>query len=224
MFVGHYSASFWGKAQQPRLPLWLLFIAVQFIDVLWAVFVLLGVEKARIVPGITAGSPLDLYYMPYTHSLIGALALSAVAGLLCQMVRSWRGLRPGLIVAGAVFSHWLLDLLVHRRDLSLYGDHFKMGLGLWNYLWPSFLLELVVLWLGAGLYLRQVSSKTRIVAFVLFLSAVQIFGTFFVPPPPSARAEAQMALFFYFAFAAIAGWADSGNYSRLQRSKAVAAR
>ncbi|HKR95914.1 MAG TPA: hypothetical protein VJW55_11150, partial [Candidatus Angelobacter sp.] len=73
MFIGHYSASFAGRAAEKRLPLWLLFIAVQFIDVLWAIFVLLGVEKVRIVPGFTASNALDLYYMPYTHSLLGAL-------------------------------------------------------------------------------------------------------------------------------------------------------
>ena len=223
MFVGHYSASFWGKAAERRIPLWLLFLAVQFVDVLWAIFILLGIEKARIVPGLTAGSPLDLYYMPYTHSLIGALAWSVVAGLLCQIVRAWRGLRSGLIVAAAVLSHWILDLVVHQPDLSLYGDHLKMGLGLWNYLWPSFLLEMLVLWLGAWLYLRSISSKKRMLGFVVFLSAVQVFGTFFSPPPPSARAEALMALFFYFAFAAIAGWADSANYLRIPRATGASA-
>ena len=73
MFTGHYSVSFAGRAAEKRIPLWLLFIAVQFIDVLWSIFVLLGIEKVRIVPGITASNALDLYYMPYTHSLLGAL-------------------------------------------------------------------------------------------------------------------------------------------------------
>ncbi|MGZ4890442.1 MAG: hypothetical protein ACXWBH_14770, partial [Candidatus Angelobacter sp.] len=82
MFTGHYSASFAGKAlagksgdkdSDKRIPLWLLFMAVQFIDVLWSIFVLLGIEKVRIVPGITASNALDLYYMPYTHSLLGVL-------------------------------------------------------------------------------------------------------------------------------------------------------
>jgi hypothetical protein len=73
LFTGHYSVSFAGRAAEKRIPLWLLFIAVQFIDVLWSIFVLLGIEKVRIVPGITASNALDLYYMPYTHSLLGAL-------------------------------------------------------------------------------------------------------------------------------------------------------
>src|SRR5215469_13047279 len=110
MFVGHYGPSFAGKAldKDDRIPLWLLFIAVQFVDVLWAIFVLLGIEKARIVPGITASSPLDLYYMPYTHSLVGAIGWSALAFVFCQLVPKLRGRRTGMILALAVFSHWIL--------------------------------------------------------------------------------------------------------------------
>ncbi|MFY9573103.1 MAG: hypothetical protein WAV20_17015, partial [Blastocatellia bacterium] len=79
MFVGHYGPSFAIKALDGSIPLWLLFIAVQFVDVLWGICVLLGVEKVRIIPGITATNPLDLYYMPYTHSLAGAAVWSGLA-------------------------------------------------------------------------------------------------------------------------------------------------
>jgi hypothetical protein len=79
MFVGHYSVAFAVKTPRNKIPLWVLFVAVQLLDFLWAPFVLLGIEKVRFVPGITATNALDLYYMPYTHSLIGALFWSAVA-------------------------------------------------------------------------------------------------------------------------------------------------
>src|SRR5215470_8870621 len=154
MFVGHYSASFAGKAVEKRIPLWLLFIAVQLVDVLWGIFVLLGIEKVRIVPGITASNSLDLYYMPYTHSLAGALGWSLVAYLVCQLFPRLRGRRTGLIVALAVFSHWILDLIVHRPDLPLYDSVFKMGFGLWNYRGLAFALEMAVLIAGAALYLK----------------------------------------------------------------------
>src|SRR5260370_29501322 len=122
MFTGHYGPSFAANAldEEKRLPLWLLFIAVQFVDILWAIFVLLGIEKVRIVPGFTASSPLDLYYMPYTHILVGALDWSLLTFVVCQMVPRLRGMRRGAILAAAVFSHWILDLIVHRPDLSLY--------------------------------------------------------------------------------------------------------
>jgi membrane-bound metal-dependent hydrolase YbcI (DUF457 family) len=164
MFVGHYGVSFAAKSIEKRIPLWLLFIAVQLVDVLWAIFVLLGIEKVRIVPGITASSPLDLYYMPYTHSLVGALFWSALAFRSCQLFPRLKGGRTGLIVAAAVFSHWVLDLIVHRPDLALYDNTLKMGFGLWNYRVPAFILEIALLAGGAMLYLRTASHKGRTVA------------------------------------------------------------
>lgn len=213
MFVGHYGLSFAGKAldKDQRIPLWLLFLAVQFVDVLWAVFVLLGIEKVRIVPGITAASPLDLYYMPYTHSLVGALGWSLLACLLCQLFPRLRSGRTGWIVAAAVFSHWVLDLVVHRPDLTLYDSVFPMGFGLWNYRALSFILEMLVLFGGAALYTRAVPSKGKVIIFVAALAAVQFVATFAFPPPPSDRNQAMTALFFYLLLALIAGWVERGQ-------------
>src|SRR5258706_173300 len=103
MFVGHYGVSFAAKKLEPELPLWLLFIAVQLLDVLWAPFVLLGVEKVRIVPGFTATNPLDLYYMPYTHGLVAALGWSVVAA-------------PTAIVAYALFA-FIIRVLERKTPL-----------------------------------------------------------------------------------------------------------
>src|SRR5437773_6343722 len=120
MFVGHYGVSFAAKKAEPSIPLWVLFIAVQLLDVLWAPFILLGIEKVRIVPGITASNPLDLYYMPYTHSLVAAVFWSCVGGIVYQFAaRPSRG-QSSLVVGLAVFSHWVLDFIVHRPDLPLY--------------------------------------------------------------------------------------------------------
>jgi hypothetical protein len=191
--------------------LWLLFVAVQFVDVLWGIFVLLGIEKVRIVPGITASSPLDLYYMPYTHSLVGALCWSLVAFAVCQIVPQWRGERNGVILGAAVFSHWILDLIVHRPDLPFYDSMYKMGFGLWNYRVPAFAVEMVVLLGGFGWYVKTARHKERAALFVVALAALQLVGTFFFPPPSSDRAMALTALFFYFLLAAIAWWVDRGQ-------------
>ena len=102
MFVGHYSVAFALKSEQNKIPLWVLFVAVQLLDFIWAPLVLLGIEKMRIAPGITAANPLDLYYMPYTHSLIGALAWSALAFLVYKVISRTK-VAAGLIVALAVF-------------------------------------------------------------------------------------------------------------------------
>src|SRR5438046_5103800 len=105
MFVGH-GVSFGAKRAEPAIPLWVLFIAVQLLDVLWAPFVLLGIEKVRIVPGITASNPLDLYYMPYTHGLLAAVGWSVVAFLAYRFAVRSAPPRAAAIVGVAVFSHW----------------------------------------------------------------------------------------------------------------------
>jgi hypothetical protein len=210
MFVGHYSASFAGKAAESRIPLWVLFLAVQWIDVLWGIFVLLGIEKVRIVPGITASNALDLYYMPYTHSLAGVLGWSVFAFVVCQLVPRLRGARIGLIVGAAVFSHWILDLIVHRPDLALYDSVYKMGFGLWNYRAAAFALEMAVLAGGAALLYRTAAHRGRLIGFVIFLAAFQVFGTFFRPIPPGDHAAAGTALFCYALLALVAWWVDRG--------------
>jgi hypothetical protein len=211
LFVGHYGPSFAANAAEKRIPLWLLFIAVQLVDVLWAIFVMLGIEKVRIVPGFTASNPLDLYYMPYTHSLAGALGWSLLAFIGCQLVPRLRGARVGWIVAAAVFSHWILDLIVHRPDLSLYDSVYKMGFGLWNYRVPAFLLEMAVLLGGAALYLRTAARKGRVIAFVAALAVLQFVGTFAFPPPPSDRGAALTLLSMYVLLALIAAWVERGQ-------------
>jgi len=207
MFVGHYGVSFAAKTMDQRLPLWALFIAVQLLDVIWAPFVLLGVEKVQIVPGITASSPLDLYYMPYTHSLLAAV-LWSLAALLAY--RAWRGTpteaRGGLLLALAVFSHWVLDVVVHRPDLPLYDDTAKVGVGLWNRPVLAFVLEAALLLGSMGIYLRsRRRGRASLIAFGLVMLAIQAF-IFFGPPPSSDRAVAMTALASYGIFAGIIAW------------------
>src|ERR671911_1913745 len=104
MFVGHYGPSFVAKRAAPGIPLWILFLAVQLLDVFWAIFIFLGIERVRIVPGFTETNALDLYYMPYTHSLPGAVAWAAVAAIVYRLTK--RPGRDSVLVGAAVFSHW----------------------------------------------------------------------------------------------------------------------
>jgi len=103
MFVGHYGPSLGLRRASGGVPLWALFLAVQFVDVLWALLVIAGVEKVRITPGFTASSPLDLYYMPYTHSLAASIAWALLLGWFASFVWSRRG---GFAVGACVLSHW----------------------------------------------------------------------------------------------------------------------
>lgn len=210
MFVGHYGPSFAIKSIQRPIPLWALFVAVQFLDVGWSVLVFFGVEKLRIVPGITASNPLDLYYMPYTHSLIAAFVW-ALAGILLSKVllRNWS---PGIWIGVAIFSHWVLDFLVHRRDLPLYDDAAKVGLGIWNYPVIALSLEALLLFGGMFMYLRRTKPLSGIgrfgpPIFGLVMLAIQCY-IFFGPPPTSPVAAAVTALITYLVFAAVAHWLD----------------
>ena len=148
MFVGHYGVAFGAKPATPAVPLWVYFIAVQWLDVVWSVLVLLGVEKLHIIPGFTEANPYDLYYMPYTHGLPGAIVLSlALGAVVAAFVAQQRG-RAFLIVSAAAFSHWILDLIVHMPDLPLYDNSDKVGFGLWRHVAISFPLEIAVLLAG----------------------------------------------------------------------------
>jgi membrane-bound metal-dependent hydrolase YbcI (DUF457 family) len=149
--------------------------------------------------------------MPYTHSLLGVLFWSVLAFVICHMVPQLRGKRTGLILAAAVFSHWILDLIVHRPDLALYDSIGKMGFGLWNYRGAAFVMEMALLIGGAAMLYRTAAHRARMVSFVIFLAALQVFGTFFFPPPPSDHAAAITALVFYVVLALLAWWVDSGD-------------
>jgi hypothetical protein len=205
MFVGHYGISYASKRAAPALPLWVLFLAVQWLDVVWSPLVLLGIEKVRIVPGFTATNPLDLYYMPYTHSLVAALVWSAAILLIYKLVvRSADAWRNAIILGLAVFSHWVLDLIVHRADLPLYGNSAKVGFGLWDHRALAFGAEAAVLFGGMWLYLRTAPvRRLPMVVFGLVMLGVQAY-IFFGPPPASSSAIAWTALVAYAVFALVA--------------------
>jgi hypothetical protein len=210
MFIGHYGPAFGGKAALRQIPLWVLFIAVQWMDVVWSIFVMTGIEKVRIVPGLMEGSALDLYYMPYTHGLAGALVLSAILGGVVAFFLRENRRATFWIVALCVFSHWILDLVVHKPDLWIY-DGVKLGFGLWRWIWISLPLELVSLLAGAWIYARYVPARgygnVVLWIFVALMTALEIYGAF-GPTPTSPTAEAQTALLAYGVLALIAGLVD----------------
>jgi len=203
MFVGHYGVSFAAKKGDASIPLWVLFLAVQLLDVAWAPLVLLGIEKVRIVPGVTATNPLDLYYMPYSHSLTSALLWSVAGFAVYRLAARHSTGKAALMVALAVFSHWVLDFVVHRPDLPLYDNSFKVGLGLWNLPVLAFGLEAALLLGGIWLYLGTAAMRRpSMIAFGLAMLAIQAYA-FFGPPPASDKAAAATALAAYAVFAAV---------------------
>ena len=212
MFVGHYGVSFAIKRVAPRMSLGTLFLAVQLLDILFSIFVLLGIEKLRIVPGFTEYNAYDLYYMPYTHSLVGALAWSASAAGLAFT----SGARmSALWIGAAVFSHFVLDVPMHTPDMPLLGnDSPKIGLGLWRHRNLALVAELVAL--GAGWWIWHQTSAPRarrgtgMYVFTALLVALTL-ATPFLPPPRDGNDFAYQALAGYVALGAVAGWLDRGG-------------
>ena len=205
MFVGHYSVAFAVRSERNKIPLWVLFIAVQFLDYIWATLVLLGIEKLRVIKGFTAGSMLDSYFHPYSHSLIAAIAWSVIAALVYKSVCSRHGClyrrSAALIVGVAVFSHWLLDLIAHPRDLAIYDNTWKVGFGLWNYRDPEFALEIGLLGAGIMLYLTRNAMpairKGAVIAFGVALVVIQI-GDTYVPRNPLTDKETVMGVWIFY--------------------------
>ena len=220
MFVGHYSVAFAAKSDRNKIPLWVLFIAVQFLDYIWATLLLLGIEKLRVIKGFTAGSMLDSYFHPYSHSLIAAVIWSVMAALIYKGICSrhpfdsaqgklshYSNAAP-LIIGLAVFSHWILDLIAHPRDLAIYDNTWKVGFGLWNYRDPEFGLEIAMLAAGILLYLaRNVMPAIRkgaAIAFGFALVIVQIGDTYVPRTPLTDKATVLGVWVFYTLFVLVA--------------------
>ena len=151
MFIGHYAVAFAAKKPAPRTSLGTLFLSAQFIDHLWPIFTIFGLEHVRIAPGITAVVPLDFYDYPYSHSLLATVVWALAFALIYFALRRYP--RGAWVVAGAVVSHWLLDLLTHRPDLPLApGGDTVVGLGLWNSFAGTVIVEGGLFLIGVAIY------------------------------------------------------------------------
>ncbi len=209
MLAGHYAAAFAGKAAESKLPLWLLLVAAQLLDILWGVLVLAGVERAGLDYSLPS-NPLVAEFMPYSHSLLGT---AVVAGLVWWPMRKWLGSqRSATILALVVLSHWFLDLIMHRLDLTLAGAGPKLGLQLWNHpmLAHSFELGLLVL---SFLVLRAVArpnpQQGRAALIVLVVLLVVQLYSIFAPPPPNVTQMAVSLLVLWMVMPSLAIWLES---------------
>jgi hypothetical protein len=213
MFIGHYSAALIAATQRDAPKLGVLFAAAQIIDIGFFSFVLSGIEAMRITPGITVMNPMDLYHMPYTHSLIGTLVCAAGFALLLKgFGASWRA---GLIVGLVVVSHWFLDLIVHAPDLTLAGTPPKLGLGLWNYPLIEMPFEIGLTAGALWFYLKStkpVGKSLAVPALILYLAAVQAFNWFSPPPIQLDTSVPISALLAYGLAILLAIWISRGRH------------
>ena len=194
MFIGHFAVGFGGKRIARRASLGTLFLAAQFLDLLWPTFLLLGLESVRVVQGITPFSPMDFVSYPFTHSLIASIGWSVLFGHV-YFVLTRRG-REAIVLAFCVLSHWILDFATHRPDLPLgfAPASARVGLGLWFHPRMTLAVESLMFLAGVLLYGRATVAKDRagtigFWALVIFLFVAYLAASF-GPPPPNVTALA----------------------------------
>jgi len=191
MFIGHFGAGFAGKKFSKSASLGTYFMAAQWIDLIWPILLLLGIEKVEIKTGISSVTPLDFTYYPFTHSLVGVLVWAILIGTIYYFIK--KNYKTSIILGLLVLSHWFLDLLVHIPDLPiLHGEGVKVGLGLWNSFAATLIVEGLIFTVGLYLYLKSSKAKNKtgnysLLGLVIFLVAIYI-SNLIGPPPESAEA------------------------------------
>ena len=198
MFIGHFGVGFAAKKVAKKTSLGTLFFASQFIDLLWPFFILFGIEKVAVDPGNTAFTPLDFTYYPFSHSLIGVLIWAVLFGGVYFAMK--KDLKTSLLLGALVLSHWILDLITHRPDLPLFigGDSLLVGLGLWNSVVATIIIESLIF--ITGIYFYSVVTKAKNKAGTYSLWSLVIFfvivyiSNILSPPPESSQAIGYVGL------------------------------
>jgi len=222
MFIGHFAPALLARGITEDAPkLGVLFIAAQLVDWAFFTFAIFGIEQLRIVPGITAMNPYDLVFMPYSHSLLATAGWALVFGVVVGVVlRNMVAAAWGAIV---VLSHWLLDLLVHRPDLTIAGGEDKYGLGLWNTPHIEMPLEIGLVLLAYWFYISR--TKGPVIPPLILLGAMLLFQAinWFGPQPETAGVGMYLSVFLsYGILTAMAFWVQSTRWHKNQRGLAVA--
>ena len=207
MFIGHYALGLASKRASDPPSLAMTFLAVEFLDLIWPIFVLLGYESFQIEEGITKITPIDFSNYPYSHSLLMALIWSMLFGVVYFMATKNR--KNAWLLGGLVLSHWILDFIVHRPDLPLtpFGKT-KVGLGMWDFPFPVIILEIGLFILGVYLYLSARDHKRKIVfwsliGFLMIIHVMNLLG----PAPPNEGAVTWSANLMWI-FVIWAWWAE----------------
>jgi hypothetical protein len=187
VFLGHFAASIAASRTEPRLPLGTSFILGQLPDVLWPAFLLAGIERVTIAPGDTAFTPLRFDRYPWSHSLAFVVFWACVAGAIVW----WRGraVRPALLGGLLVVSHWVLDAASHRPDVPVFPSGPFVGLGLWNSVAATLIVEGLMFAAAVFFYARDrrvTKGFWWLMGVLVALYLVNLVG----PPPPSVPAIA----------------------------------
>lgn len=207
MFIGHFAPALIAAAHPKAPRLGMLFAAAQLVDIAFAALLFSGAEAMRVTPGISAMNPMDLYHMPFTHSLLGTMVWGLAFGLIIGVM--FRSVAAGGIAGLVVISHWFVDWLVHVPDLTLWGSEPKLGLGLWNMPAIAIPLELGFIAVGFWWLARARGGMTRRLWTLLgVLFAVQAINWFGPQETEYSSAIPATMLTVYALLIALAVWAD----------------
>jgi hypothetical protein len=216
MILGHYGVALAAKRAAPNTSLGTLILAAQWLDEIWPILLLAGLERVEVVPGLTAANPLDFVSYPISHSLLMVIGWGVLLGLIYYARRRYR--IGAWVVGAAVVSHWVLDAVVHRPDLPLWpGSEVKVGAGLWGSVAGTITVEVVLLAVGLVVYLRTTRARDRVGSWglgaMIVLLALAYLGGFAGPPPSSTRLLALSALGLWL-FVPWGWWVDRHRETR----------
>lgn len=221
MFAGHIGVALAAARVEPRINVGVLSAASLLLDLLLWLFVLLGWESV-VIPADFSQTHQPGFVFPYSHGLFASIVWSALAGAIVVLpFKSRRGekSRSAVLVAGVVFSHWLLDALVHRPELpvTVAASH-QVGLGLWDNLPVALAFEAALVLVGTLWFLRgsglSRAKKLALAALSLLVLAFTVIGMTVAPPPPSAAAMAGSSIGAIVLVCACIGWLGSGAHAR----------
>lgn len=221
MFAGHIGVALAAARIAPRANVGVLAAASLLLDLLLWLFVLLGLESV-VIPADFPQRHQPEFVFPYSHGLFASIVWSALAGAFLFSLRKPRGgpgARSAFLVPGVVFSHWLLDALVHRPELPLLGASSRqVGLGLWNNMAFALVLEGALVVAGMLLFFPGCAlpraKRLGLVALVLVVLASTVVGLTVAPPPPSVAAIAGSSLGTIVLVCVLIGWLGSATRAR----------
>ena len=217
MFIGHYALGLAAKRLAPHTSLGTLFVAPTLADLLWPVFLLLGLEQSHVVPGPNPLLTLWLDDIPWSHSLFTLIVWGAALGFLYKARGGDK--RAAIVIGVLVVSHWVLDFVTHRPDMPLYPGGPKLGLALWNYPILDVIVESAMLLAGVVIYLRTTRARDAIGRWgfwgLIVLLAGSYYSTLFTPTPTDIHALAIGGIVFAWLFVIVAWWVDRHRDSGL---------
>jgi hypothetical protein len=213
VFAGHVGAALAIGCSERRVSVGVFVLAALLLDVVLWSFVLIGWESVVIPPTFTTTHQAEFVF-PFSHGLVASIAWSAFAALgvfaACSRLGASR-LRAAILIFAAVFSHWLLDVLVHAPELPIAGAGSALvGLGLWQNMPLALAVEALVLVAGLLLFLPGAplsrARKVWLATLCLLVLAFTVVGMSVAPPPPSASAMASSSLVTIAAICALVYW------------------